>query len=102
LNRVGFDDPFGRTWRGFAAASCAIALVLASFGKNGSDQVRFGASPAGGAAAAVAPPSRIEIMGAVKSRSAPFPSTGHAAARPASAMARETSNSRPHARHRNP
>jgi hypothetical protein len=94
---VGFDDPAGRTWRGGAAGRAASPLG-ALFGKNGDDHVRV-APPPGGSAAP--PPWRIEVIGAVKSRSAASPSTGHTAARPASLIERDTSNASPHERQQN-
>jgi hypothetical protein len=99
-NRVGFDDPAGRTWRG-AAVERAPAPVEVSFGKKGDDQLRVAPPVLGGGAGAEPPPWRIDVIGTVKSRSASPPSTGHAASRPASLMARDTSNSSPHERQQN-
>jgi hypothetical protein len=98
-NRVGFDEPAGRTWR-VVAAERAPAPVGGSLGKKGDDQLRV-APPVLGAAAGGPSPWRIVVIGAVKRRSAGPPSTGHAASRPASLMARDTSNSIPQIRQRN-
>jgi hypothetical protein len=93
-NRVGFDEPGGSTWRGLAAG-----VGAPPFGKKGDDHVRAARSP-DGPAGAVPSPKRIAVIGAVKTRSASIRSTGHAAARPASLIARDTSNSRAQARQR--
>lgn len=98
--RVGFDEPGGRTWRG-TGGDGRVPEAGAVFGKNGDDQLRSPPPPAGAAGAAPSP-WRTHVIGAVKMRSAPWPSTGHVASRPASLMARDTSNSRPQARQQNP
>lgn len=98
-NRVGFDEPAGRTWRGVAAGR-APAPIGVSFGKKGDDQPRV-APPALGAATGGPSPWRIIVIGAVKRRSDSPPSAGHAASRPASLMARDTSNSIPQTRQQN-
>jgi hypothetical protein len=69
-------------------------------GKKGDDQLRV-APPLLAAAAGGPSPWRIVVIGAVKMRSAGPPSTGHAVARPASLMARDTSNSIPQTRQQN-
>jgi hypothetical protein len=98
-NRVGFDEPAGRTWRGVAAER-APAPVGASLGKKGDDQLRV-APPVLGAAVGGPASWRIVVIGAVKMRSVGPPSAGHAASRPASLIARDTSNSIPQTRQQN-
>jgi hypothetical protein len=97
--RVGFEDPAGSTWRGTGAGG-RVSLAGAVLGKNGDDQLRA-ELPAGDAAGAARSPWRTEVIGAVKTRSAPSPSTGHVASRPASLMERDTSNSSPQERQQN-
>ena len=96
LKRVGLDDPAGRTWRGVGGRAASPPGGV--FGKKGEDQLRV-ALPAGGAAAPSA--WRTEVIGAVKIRSAPRPSIGQVASRPASLIERETSNSSPQERQQN-
>ena len=100
-NRVGFDEPAGRTWRGAAAEGTTPAPRVVSFGKKGDDQLRVTLSLLGAAAGGPAPPCRNIVIGAVKRRSAGPPSAGQVASRPASLMARDTSNSRPQIRQQN-
>jgi hypothetical protein len=69
-------------------------------GKNGDDQLRP-TPPPGEAAGAARSPRRTEVIGAVKTRSAPWPSTGHVASPPPSLIERDTSNSSPQERHQN-
>ena len=72
-------------------------------GKNGDDQSRrTPEAPAAGAAPPSGVPWPRPVIGGVKTRSAAAPSRGHVAGRPASAMGRATSNSRPQALQRNP
>jgi hypothetical protein len=98
--RVGFDDPAGNTCRGVAGAWRGASAPGAVFGKKGDDQLR---SPvlSGEAAEAARPAWRTEVIGAVNIRSAPWPSTGQVASRPASLMERATSNSSPQERQQN-
>ena len=69
-------------------------------GKNGDDQLRSTPRPreAAGVAGSL---WRTDVIGAVKTRFAPWPSTGHVASRPASLMERDTSNSSPQERQQN-
>jgi hypothetical protein len=99
-NRVGFDEPGGSTWRG-GVGGRDLSPLETLFGKKGDDQLRVAASPAGDLADAAGSPWRTDVIGAVKTRSDPPPSTGHAASRPASLIERDTSNSSPHERQQN-
>jgi hypothetical protein len=95
-NRVGFDEPAGNTCRGRGGRGASAPGAV--FGKKGEDQLRV-ALAVGGAAALS--PWLTEVIGAVKMRSAPRPSTGHVASRPASLIERDTSNSSPQERQQN-
>jgi hypothetical protein len=99
-NRVGFDEPGGSTCRGFAGGRVASGLD-AVFGKKGDDQLRVALATGPPTETAALSPWRTAVIGAVNTRAASTPSTGQRAARPASLIGRETSNSRPHPPHRN-
>jgi hypothetical protein len=101
-NRVGFDEPGGSTWRG-GVVGRGLSSLGTLFGKKGDDQLRLRVAPsaAGALADAAGSPWRTDVIGAVKTRSDPPPSTGHAASRPASPIERDTSNSSPHERQQN-